>query len=91
MDLLEFGVNGRIVHTTGHTSGSISLLLDSGEAFVGDLAVNYLPFNISIFPPFAEDTAQLIASWKKIQRMGARIILLAHGIPFSAEKFKKYF
>jgi hydroxyacylglutathione hydrolase len=51
MDLLEFGVDGRIVHTPGHTSGSISLLLDSGEAFVGDLAVNYLPFNISIFPP----------------------------------------
>lgn len=91
IDLLEFGVNGRIVHTPGHTSGSISLLLDSGEAFVGDLAVNYLPFDISIFPPFAEDTTQLIASWRKIQRMGARIILPAHGRPFSADKFKKYF
>jgi hydroxyacylglutathione hydrolase len=42
MDLLEFGVNGRIVHTPGHTSGSISLLLDSGEAFVGDLAINWM-------------------------------------------------
>lgn len=39
IDLLEFGVNGKIVHTPGHISGSISLLLDSGEAFVGDLAV----------------------------------------------------
>ena len=25
MDLLEFGVDGRIVHTPGHTAGSISL------------------------------------------------------------------
>jgi hydroxyacylglutathione hydrolase len=74
-----------------HTSGSVSLQLDPVEAFVGDLAVNYLPFNISIFPPFAEDTTQLIASWRKILRMWARIILPAHGRPFSVAKFKKDF
>jgi hydroxyacylglutathione hydrolase len=49
MDLLEFGISGRVIHTPGHTGGFISLRTNSGEAFVGDLAVNYLPFNISVF------------------------------------------
>lgn len=58
---------------------------------MGDLTVNYLPFNISIFLPFAEDTNQLIASWRKILRMGARIICQPTEGPFSADKLKKYF
>jgi hypothetical protein len=32
-----FGVRGRIMHTPGHTPGSISLVLDDGAALVGDL------------------------------------------------------
>jgi hydroxyacylglutathione hydrolase len=49
MDLLAFGVNGRIVHTPGHTAGSISLVLDSGEAFVGDIAIHRPPSLIRCF------------------------------------------
>ncbi|MDY6893125.1 MAG: MBL fold metallo-hydrolase [Chloroflexota bacterium] len=41
-------VNGRIVHTPGHTPGSISLLLDSGELFVGDLVIP--PFPLGMLP-----------------------------------------
>ena len=36
--LLEFGINGKIVHTPGHTPGSISIVL-SKEAIIGDMAV----------------------------------------------------
>ena len=28
--LHDYGINGRIIHTPGHTSGSVSVLLDSG-------------------------------------------------------------
>ena len=35
--LAELGIEGEIVHTPGHSDDSISLLLDSGELFVGDL------------------------------------------------------
>ncbi|MFO7633107.1 MAG: MBL fold metallo-hydrolase, partial [Caldilinea sp.] len=36
-DLRSFGVDGRVFATPGHTPGSISILLDSGDAIVGDL------------------------------------------------------
>ena len=35
--LAGLGIEGEIVHTPGHSDDSISLLLDSGELFVGDL------------------------------------------------------
>jgi glyoxylase-like metal-dependent hydrolase (beta-lactamase superfamily II) len=37
MDLKSFGVEGKVVFTPGHTAGSISVLLNTGEAIVGDL------------------------------------------------------
>ena len=43
MSLYDYGIPGRVVYTPGHSSGSISVLLESGEAFVGDLAMNKLP------------------------------------------------
>jgi len=37
LDLSPYGVDGKAISTPGHTNGSISILLDSGEAIVGDL------------------------------------------------------
>ena len=37
MSLRDYGVDGRIVFTPGHTAGSISVVLDTGEAICGDL------------------------------------------------------
>jgi glyoxylase-like metal-dependent hydrolase (beta-lactamase superfamily II) len=31
----EFGTDGKILYTPGHTPGSVSVLLQTGEAFVG--------------------------------------------------------
>lgn len=36
-DLRPFGVDGRVLATPGHTPGSLTVLLDSGTAIVGDL------------------------------------------------------
>ncbi len=36
-DLSRFGLEGTILHTPGHTKGSISVVLESNEALVGDL------------------------------------------------------
>jgi hydroxyacylglutathione hydrolase len=85
MSLSPFGVSGKIVPTPGHTANSLSVLLPSGEAFVGDLAANYLPGNLGpIFPPFAENVEALLQSWENLLKAGARIICPGHGRPFSA-------
>lgn len=36
-DLKPYGAAGKIIHKPGHTDGSISVLLESGHAVVGDL------------------------------------------------------
>lgn len=38
-DLHCYGVEGRIIHTPGHTDCSISVILNSSEAIVGDMLV----------------------------------------------------
>jgi len=84
--LNEFGIDGYVEPTPGHSSGSISLLLKTGEAFVGDLAVNFAGL---IFPPFAESRKMLLESWQKIISCGVKTVCPAHGAPFSIELLKE--
>ncbi len=42
LDLAPYGVDGRVVMTPGHTAGSVSVLLASGEAIVGDVLMGGL-------------------------------------------------
>ncbi|MCD6486139.1 MAG: MBL fold metallo-hydrolase [Syntrophobacterales bacterium] len=88
--LEEFGIKGKIVFTPGHSPGSISVVLDSGEAFVGDMAMNGLPLTIGPnLPIFAEDMPALKNSWRKLIDKGAKKIYPAHGRPFPIEKLMK--
>jgi glyoxylase-like metal-dependent hydrolase (beta-lactamase superfamily II) len=84
--LTEYGIRGEIVPTPGHSPGSVSILLDSGEAFVGDLAMNKFPLRLNAgLPIFAEDLSVLKASWRRLLDQGAKTIYPAHGDPFPAE------
>jgi len=83
LSLVDYGIPGRIVCTPGHSSGSVTVLLDSGEAFVGDLAMNKFPLRLSPgLPIFAEDPTEVIKSWKKLIELGASTIYPAHGKSF---------
>lgn len=86
----EFGIKGKIVFTPGHSRGSISVVLDSGDAFVGDMAMNGLPLTIGPnLPIFAEDMSALKNSWRKLIDNGVKKIYPAHGKPFPVEKLMK--
>lgn len=89
MSLEPYGVGGRVLHTPGHTPGSVSVLLDSGDAIVGDLAMNRIPLRLHPgLPIFAEDMAQVKHSIEKLLAAGAKTIYPAHGKPFQAEVLK---
>jgi glyoxylase-like metal-dependent hydrolase (beta-lactamase superfamily II) len=89
--LEEYGIQGKIVYTPGHTYGSISVVLDSGDAFVGCLAHNRLPFVLKPkLPIYAMDLELLKESWVKVINMGAENIYPGHGKPFPVEKITKY-
>jgi len=88
--LEPFGISGDIICTKGHTPGSVSVLLTTREAFVGDLAANYLPLGLGpIFPPFAEDVSDLLTSWKRLLSLGARVICPGHGKPFEVALLRR--
>jgi glyoxylase-like metal-dependent hydrolase (beta-lactamase superfamily II) len=89
MSLGPWGVGGRVVHTPGHTPGSVSVLLDSGEAFVGDDAASGFPLARRPGLPFAaEDMAQTRASLERLLALGARTFCPAHGRPFPADALR---
>jgi glyoxylase-like metal-dependent hydrolase (beta-lactamase superfamily II) len=68
--LSSLGLAGEIIPTPGHSDDSVTLILDDGSAFTGDLP-----------PRFAvadEDTVSK-ASWREIQRHKVTRIFPAHG------------
>jgi endoribonuclease LACTB2 len=76
-DMNQIGIRGEIIETRGHSDDSVSLVLDSGMAFTGDLPL----------PDYAPDEARVVTcrSWEKLLVLGARTIYPAHAEPFSAE------
>jgi len=86
MSLEPYGVGGQVLHTPGHTPGSVSIVLDSGDAIVGDLAMNRIPLRLRPgLPIFAEDMGQVKRSIEKLLAAGAKRIYPAHGKPFQPD------
>ena len=89
--LNDFGINGKIIYTPGHTAGHVSVQMENGDLFAGCLA-----HNIRLFTPgprlpiFAEDIEQIKKSWKLVIDQGAKMIYPGHGKPFPVEKIYKY-
>lgn len=80
LDLKDFGIDGRLVATPGHTLGSASLVLPNGVAAVGDLLVhkNFL-FGKPCPPPFLHDVGKHKESMRKLINMGVVEFLPGHG------------
>lgn len=90
LSLEEYGVQGRIIHTPGHTEGSLSVLLDSGEAFVGDLAMNALPMTRGPdLTVLGHDMGLVKESWRLLLREGAETVYPGHGKPFPADVIRE--
>ena len=90
LSLADYGIPGRIIPTPGHSMGSVSVLLETGDAFVGDLAMNGLPMRIGPgLPIFAEDLQKVKRSWQLLLDKGATTVYPAHGKPFPADAIRK--
>lgn len=86
LSLAEYGIRGKIIYTPGHSMGSVSILLESGDAFVGDLAMSGFPLRLNPgLPILAENMQKVKESWKVLLDQGAKKIYPAHGKPFSAD------
>lgn len=77
-DLAEFGISGKVIHTPGHSSSSISIILDNGETLLGDMAREEKSGVVTI-GHFFEDEKTLLESLKKVTAFKPSIIYLSHG------------
>jgi hydroxyacylglutathione hydrolase len=85
--LSDYGFEVRIVHTPGHSPGSVSVIIDDEIALAGDTLYGAIPS--SAFPPFADDADELIKSWGKLLESRCEIFLPAHGFQISREVLEK--
>ena len=67
--LSQIGIEGEILHTPGHSDHCVSLLLDDGAVFTGDLPLEAYAFD----NPVALDT------WRWLREKGATRVYPAHG------------
>jgi glyoxylase-like metal-dependent hydrolase (beta-lactamase superfamily II) len=77
-DLSEYGIAGKVIHTPGHSASSISIILDNGEALIGDLVREEDAGEIGL-GAFYEDKQVLLESLEKVAALEPRTIYLSHG------------
>lgn len=68
--LEQIGILGEFLHTPGHSDDSVSLLLDDGSVFTGDLT----------HPAFIglEDAETVVSSWRLLESRGAARVYPGH-------------
>lgn len=69
--LATLGISGEIVPTKSHSADGAALVLDDGNAFVGDLEPRE-------FLDGYDDNAPLREDWDNLLRLGARVIHYGH-------------
>jgi len=96
LDLTPFGVSGRALHTPGHTSGSISLELEGGDALVGDLIASGILLGglvrkgRAIRPPFEDDPRAVATELRRLADAGTRRFHLGHGGPLDVAEVRRH-
>lgn len=73
----EIGRGIRVIHTAGHTGGSLSVCIDKEVALVGDALFG--TSKTSIMPAFIQDKQAVFESWKRLSDMNCRIYVPSHG------------
>lgn len=72
--LAKIGIAGEILHTPGHSDDSVSLVLDVGCAFTGDLTMESMVAE--------EDPALVARSWQLLRDRRVTTIYGGHGSPY---------
>ncbi len=79
--LRDLGIDATLLHTSGHTPGSVCILFDDRTLIAGDTFAN-IPLNLfkaNPFPFVYEDRQALLRSWKRILSKKPERIVPSHG------------
>jgi glyoxylase-like metal-dependent hydrolase (beta-lactamase superfamily II) len=78
-DLSAYGLDARVVHLPGHSSGSIGILTGDGDLFCGDLLVNVTRPSLHFY---IDDLTRADESVRKLSSLGVETVHPGHGKPF---------
>ena len=87
-DLTAYGLAARAVRLPGHSPGSLGIVTDEGDAFVGDLFVNY---TVPSQPIYLSNRLAWQDSYEAVKRLKPRTVYVGHGEPFSGDKLTKIY
>jgi glyoxylase-like metal-dependent hydrolase (beta-lactamase superfamily II) len=91
-EVYEAGGGISVLHTPGHTPGSISVIVDDEIAVVGDAMFSVHPGQAMV--PYVMDRKMLLNSWYRLFSTNCVIFLPAHGRPIERKtaeaEYKKY-
>jgi len=96
LDLSPYGIPGMIRHTPGHTAGSVSVVLASKDALVGDLIASGIMLgglirtSHAIRPPFEDDPHTVGLELHRLLDSGMERFYMGHGGPLTADEVRRH-
>jgi hydroxyacylglutathione hydrolase len=93
-DLGSFGLDATLIHTPGHSPGSVSLMLPDGSAIIGDLLRGgymggRLRGDLPNPPFYVDDPALLSASIAQVLAPPIQRLFVGHGGPLNTEPARR--
>lgn len=82
-DLSAYGLDAHVIHTPGHSNGSISIRTKDSDVFCGDLLTNT---NTPAKNTLIQNADILDASVEKLRALATATIYPGHGKPFHIEQ-----
>lgn len=95
--LKPWGINGKVIHTPGHTPGSLSIVLENGEIIIMDMMASGILLGGVLWhqrikhPPFHDDLKTLKTSFERILTEPGLRYYLGHGGPLNRSQVKAYY
>ena len=96
MSLADFGIDGVVRHTGGHTAGSIAVELASQDVLVGDLVASGILLGGIILsgwakrPPFEDDPSIVSRQLQRLVTSGGERFYMGHGGPLGAAEVMRH-
>jgi glyoxylase-like metal-dependent hydrolase (beta-lactamase superfamily II) len=96
LDLAPYGLDGWVRHTPGHTAGSLSVELASGDAMVGDLLASGILLGgivrtgQAIRPPFEDDPHAVAHALQGMVDGGMQRFYMGHGGPLPVQEVARH-